>query len=39
MNTDWLGELTAPPVMANSRVYFATAKKGLSAPARRRRLR
>jgi outer membrane protein assembly factor BamB len=29
MNTDWLGPLTAPPVMANSRVYFATAKKGL----------
>ena len=29
MNTDWLGELSAPPVMANSRVYFATAKKGL----------
>ncbi|MGA2255375.1 MAG: PQQ-binding-like beta-propeller repeat protein [Thermoguttaceae bacterium] len=29
MSTDWLGELTAPPVMANSRVYFATAKKGL----------
>ncbi|MGA2064956.1 MAG: PQQ-binding-like beta-propeller repeat protein [Thermoguttaceae bacterium] len=29
MNTDWLGQLTAPPVMANSRVYFATAKKGL----------
>jgi len=29
MATDWLGELSAPPVMANSRVYFATAKKGL----------
>jgi outer membrane protein assembly factor BamB len=29
MKTDWLGELSAPPVMANSRVYFATAKKGL----------
>jgi outer membrane protein assembly factor BamB len=29
MNTQWLGELSAPPVMAGSRVYFATAKKGL----------
>ena len=29
MNTEWLGELSTPPVMANSRVYFATAKKGL----------
>jgi outer membrane protein assembly factor BamB len=29
MNTDWLGPLAVPPVMANSRVYFATAKKGL----------
>ncbi len=35
MNTQWLGELSTPPVMANSRVYFATAKKGLvSASAR-----
>ncbi len=29
MNTDWLGELSTSPVMANSRIYFATAKKGL----------
>ena len=29
MGTDWLGELSTPPVMANSRIYFATVKKGL----------
>ena len=29
MNTEWLGDVSTPPVMANSRVYFATAKKGL----------
>lgn len=29
MRTDWLGRLTCPPVMANSRVYFGTDKKGL----------
>jgi outer membrane protein assembly factor BamB len=29
MNSEWLGELSASPVMANSRIYFATAEKGL----------
>ena len=28
-NTDWLGELSTSPVMANSRIYFTTVKKGL----------
>jgi outer membrane protein assembly factor BamB len=39
MNTDWLGDLTAPPVMANSRVYFATAKKGLICASAKEALR
>jgi outer membrane protein assembly factor BamB len=29
MNTDWLGRLTCAPVMADSRIYIATDKKGL----------
>ncbi len=29
MKTDWLGRLTCAPVMADSRIYIATDKKGL----------
>jgi outer membrane protein assembly factor BamB len=29
MNSDWLGRLTCSPVMADSRIYIATDKKGL----------
>ena len=29
MNTSWLGRLTCAPVMADSRIYIATDKKGL----------
>jgi outer membrane protein assembly factor BamB len=29
MKTDWLGRLTCAPVMADSRIYVATDKKGL----------
>jgi hypothetical protein len=29
MKIDWLGRLTSAPVMAESRLYIATDKKGL----------
>lgn len=29
MQSNWLGRLTTAPVMADSRVYFGTDKKGL----------
>jgi hypothetical protein len=29
MRTDWIGPITAPPVMADSHVYFGAAKRGL----------